>query len=109
MNQLMRIPLEGGTDVYVELADDEPGVRRASRAGDIIDTAVESLEKSLGSISRTVSAAINELRKVELDEVELEFGMRLNAEAGVVIAKTGAEGHLRIKLVWRRPKQNTDD
>jgi hypothetical protein len=29
--------------------------------------------------------------------------VRLNAEAGAVIAKTQAEGHLKVKLVWRKP------
>jgi Trypsin-co-occurring domain 1 len=35
------------------------------------------------------------------DDLEVEFGVRLNAEAGAVIAKTQAEGHLKVELAWR--------
>ncbi|MFE2032629.1 CU044_2847 family protein [Streptomyces scopuliridis] len=34
------------------------------------------------------------------DGVELEFGVKLMAEAGAVIAKTSAEGHMTVKLSW---------
>ena len=35
------------------------------------------------------------------DDLEVESGVRLNAEAGAVIAKTQAEGHLKVKLAWK--------
>ena len=35
-------------------------------------------------------------------EREIEFGVKLNAAAGAVIAKTSAEGHLTVKLTWSR-------
>ncbi|WIX75180.1 CU044_2847 family protein [Amycolatopsis carbonis] len=34
--------------------------------------------------------------------MEIKFGVKLSAEAGAVIAKTGVEGQLEIKLKWRR-------
>jgi hypothetical protein len=34
------------------------------------------------------------------EAVEVQFGLRLNAEAGAVIARTQAEGHLQITLSW---------
>jgi Trypsin-co-occurring domain 1 len=36
------------------------------------------------------------------DEHEIEFGIKLNAEAGVVVAKSAVEGHFSVKLLWRR-------
>jgi hypothetical protein len=33
----------------------------------------------------------------------VEFGIRLNAAAGAVIARTQAEGHLQVKLTWTSP------
>ena len=38
------------------------------------------------------------------EQVEVEFGVRLNAEAGAVIARTQAEGHLQVKLTWTRSR-----
>lgn len=34
--------------------------------------------------------------------MELEFGVKLSAQAGAVIAKTGVDGHLKIKMIWER-------
>jgi hypothetical protein len=32
--------------------------------------------------------------------VEIEFGVKLTAEAGALIAKSAVEGHLVVKLSW---------
>ncbi|CAM5742471.1 hypothetical protein SALBM311S_04586 [Streptomyces alboniger] len=32
--------------------------------------------------------------------VEIEFGVKLAAETGAIIAKGSAEGHLVVKLTW---------
>lgn len=34
------------------------------------------------------------------DSVEIEFGVKLTAEAGALIAKSSVEGHLVVKLSW---------
>jgi hypothetical protein len=33
----------------------------------------------------------------------IKFGVKLDAEVGAVIAKTGVEGHFEVKLTWRAP------
>jgi hypothetical protein len=35
------------------------------------------------------------------DEVEITFGVRLDAEFGAVIAKAGMAGNFESKLTWR--------
>jgi hypothetical protein len=35
------------------------------------------------------------------DTVEITFGVRLDAEVGAVIARTGVQGQLGVKLIWR--------
>ncbi|PSN18753.1 hypothetical protein C7271_10840 [filamentous cyanobacterium CCP5] len=34
-------------------------------------------------------------------EFELEFGIKIDAEAGALVSKVGSEGNLRIKMVWK--------
>jgi Trypsin-co-occurring domain 1 len=34
--------------------------------------------------------------------VEIEFGLKLIGAAGAYFVKTGAEGHLKVKLAWSR-------
>ncbi|MFC7380765.1 CU044_2847 family protein [Sphaerisporangium rhizosphaerae] len=102
MSELMRMPLADGGQVVVEIADNEPAVRRASRTGDKIEAAVDSLQSALQPIREAAEAALDTFRKSGPDEVEIELGVKLNAEAGAVIAKSALEGHLTVKLTWRR-------
>jgi hypothetical protein len=36
------------------------------------------------------------------DEIEVEFGLKMSAEAGAVVAATGLEANYRVTLTWRR-------
>ena len=36
------------------------------------------------------------------DEVEIKFGVKLDAKAGAVIAQSGMQGHFEVKLRWHR-------
>jgi hypothetical protein len=37
------------------------------------------------------------------DEVEIKFGVKLDAEVGALIARTGVQGQFEVKLTWRAP------
>ncbi|MFC9610962.1 CU044_2847 family protein [Streptomyces sp. NPDC056938] len=55
--------------------------------------------------ARARSAAESALRvfregPLKPDGVEIEFGVKMSAEAGALIAKGTAEGHLVVKLSW---------
>lgn len=103
MAELMSIPLGDGERVLVEVGEQEPGVVEASRAGDVIEAGVASLGAALSQVRDAAAEALRQFRELPSgpDEVQLEFGVRLNAQAGAVIAKTGAEGHFKVKLTWR--------
>jgi hypothetical protein len=105
MEQLLQFESGGGT-VLVEVADDEPGIERAARVDDLVVKARESLESAMDQIRAFANTTLGKLEDLarQPEQVEVEFGIRLNAEAGAVIARTGAEGHLQVKLTWTRPK-----
>lgn len=63
----------------------------------------QALGQAMGTIqalANRTTEAINQLPK-KPSEVELEFGIKIDAEAGVLISKAREEGNLRVKLVWR--------
>ncbi|MDH2426891.1 CU044_2847 family protein [Sphaerisporangium sp. TRM90804] len=101
MAELLRITLADGGHLLAEAEDDEPGVRRASRAGDVIEASAASLEAALEPVRRAAGEAMRVFRESGSDEIEIEFGVKLTAEAGAVIAKAGTEGHLRVRLLWK--------
>jgi hypothetical protein len=104
MEQLLQFESAGGT-VLVEVADDEPGIERAARVDDVVVKARESLEGAMDQIRVIANATLVKLEDLarQPKQVEVEFGIRLNAAAGAVIARTEAEGHLQVKLTWTQP------
>lgn len=104
MSDLLRFDLADRGSIMVEVDADEPGIARASRVGNLITSTAESFENALDHVRRAADAALSGFRNMEArpDEVQIQFGVRLNAEAGAVIAKTGADGHLQVSLTWRR-------
>ena len=92
--QLMAVPLDDGTFILAEVEEDEPGYSRASTRDGIL-TAAERLQDALAAVRPAVEAVVAQMRELSPDELEVEFGIRLNGKAGAVIASTEAEGHFR--------------
>lgn len=107
MTELLRYELEDGGHLLVEVGEQEPGVAQAARAGRTVRAASESFQAALESVRTAAATVSRKLRDLpeRPDRVAVRFGVRLNAEAGAVIAKTGAEGHLELELVWERPSE----
>lgn len=105
VSELVRWQTEHGS-IVVESDDDDPGMEAVSRGGDLIGTATAKLEDSFQQVRDAAEAALAALRGGDLkpDAVELEFGVKLNAAAGAVIAKTSVEGHLKVKMTWGEPR-----
>jgi hypothetical protein len=103
----MRMPLDGGGELQVEVADDQPGIQRATRIGDTIEAASTSLTAVLEPIREAAVAARRAFQQAAADEIEVEFGVKLTAEAGAILAKSSAEGHLQVRLLWRNERNET--
>ncbi|WP_405643887.1 CU044_2847 family protein [Streptomyces sp. NBC_00019] len=101
MDGLMEFKTEGGALVVVESVDGRPGARNISRGGGPVQAA-HTFEAALDGVRAAAESALRVFRDGSLrpDSVELEFGVKLSAEAGAVIAKGSAEGHLVVKLSW---------
>lgn len=105
----MRFRTEDGTAVVVEGVEDGSGTRLVSR-GDGPAQAARTFEGSLEGVRAAAASALRVFRDGSLkpDTVELEFGVKLTAEAGAIIAKGSAEGHLVVKLSWSPGQGGTD-
>ncbi|MDT3395352.1 CU044_2847 family protein [Streptomyces sp. B1866] len=104
MNELLRWQTEHGP-VVVEVDDRDPGYRSVSRRSDDgLTDARGRFEEALDNVRAAAVSALRTFRDKALapDEVSLEFGVKLNASVGAVIAKTSTEGHLAVRLTWTR-------
>lgn len=104
MNELVRWQTEHGT-LVVEADEREPGFASVPRGDGVFADAKERFEDALQNVRDAAQSALATLRAGELkpDTLELEFGVKLNAAAGAVIAKTSAEGHFKVTMTWGAP------
>lgn len=104
MNELMRWESDEGP-VVVEVDSKDPGFRSVARGdGGEVHDVQGRFESALDNVRGAAVSALHTFRTTALDpdQIELEFGVKLSAVAGAVIAKTAAEGHLTVKLTWSR-------
>ena len=101
--ELVQFTLPDGSSLLVEVDDQEPGIQRAGRVDDFIVQAKHSLDDAMDHIRAMATVTLVKLQDLPRrpDDLEVEFGVRLNAQAGAVIAKTQTEGHLKVKLTWK--------
>jgi Trypsin-co-occurring domain 1 len=109
---LVEFPLEGGGTVFVDVdepdrrLDREPvrgDVTRGLGRRDIITSTGETFEAALARIQPAATAALGSLRSLQErpEEIEIEFGIRLSAEMGAIVARTAGEANFRVTLRWR--------
>ena len=94
------------TPMLVEFAP-QPGVRGIGRLSttDLAKKSAEAVEAAMGTIkamARRISALREEMPH-EFTRIEIDFGIKLDAEAGALLAKAGGEASLNVTLTWERP------
>lgn len=109
MARLAKFVLPDGSSIVAEV-DDEPiensRVMRggASASSEIVVKANESFETALDRVRWAAEGLLDRLTSLASppDEVKVEFGVKLNAETGAVIAKAATEANFKINLKWTR-------
>jgi hypothetical protein len=108
VDALVEFKTDSGATVVVAMDDREPGVRLVAR-DNALAQAGQSFDSALQGIHTAAESALRVFRdgRLKPDSVEIEFGVKLTAEAGAVIAKTAVEGHLVVKLSWTPGEHGT--
>ncbi|WP_234314463.1 MULTISPECIES: CU044_2847 family protein [unclassified Streptomyces] len=105
----MELPI-GGADgpqdvVRVEVVETgEDGLVRVARPGQVMARASRSLAEMVTGIRPVAQSFVDGFRGMAQapDELNLEFGLSISAEADVVISSTAAEANFKISLTWTR-------
>ncbi|WP_371655338.1 MULTISPECIES: CU044_2847 family protein [unclassified Streptomyces] len=102
MGALMEFKTDDGAQVVVEVERHASGAKLVRRGDNSVSEAARTFDSALEGIRAAAESALHVFRdgRLKPDAVELEFGVKLTAEAGAVIAKTAVEGHLLVKLSW---------
>ncbi|MFG2297840.1 CU044_2847 family protein [Streptomyces sp. NPDC048603] len=103
--QLIGVPLQsGGEQVLMEVERSGSGISRAARPGEVAGTAARTLSESFDQVRAAAAVLLDRMTTLPSppSSVEVELGVKINAEAGAVIAKTAAEGNFVVRLTWER-------
>ncbi len=109
MSVLISVPLENGDSIVVEAPEEltPAGVVRASRPGEVVKQAGETLEEALDKTLVPVArAVIDRIQGLGPQEVEVTLGLKVSAEAGVVLSKIAGEATLAVKFTWKPAEAN---
>jgi len=111
MKRLIEFPLEDGGSILVEVDELEGGVvRAATRPGEVVEKAKQSFEAALDKIKPAAAAIVAKLRGLSdpPDEMEVEFGLKMSAKAGAMVAAAGTEANYKVTLKWKRGQKKDD-
>jgi hypothetical protein len=90
--------------ILVEFAP-RPGLQQVSLSpADLAAKSAQALDKATGTIAHMAKRMrdLHDKIPTEFTQVELEFGIKLDAEAGALLSKVGAEASINVKLTWER-------
>lgn len=110
MKRLVELPVDvGGGEqqtVRVEIEQVEDGLADVSRPGRLAARAARSLGEMLAGVRPVAESFVEGFGGMEHapDEIGLEFGLSLSAEADVVVSTTAAAANFKVTLTWRKPE-----
>lgn len=109
MKRLIEFPLEDGTHIMVETDSIEAAesTERGLYVSELAEKAKQTFETSLERIKPTAAAIIAKLRELsdQPEQVAVEFGVKLSAAAGVVLASSSLEANFKVTLTWKREQK----
>ena len=112
MKELVEFTLESGGSVWVEV-ETVPGsgqrggpVSFRNPAEKVAEAVVPTFEAALDKVRPVADAVITKLKGLATapDQIQVEFGLKLTAQAGAIIAAAGGEANFKVALTWKRPE-----
>jgi hypothetical protein len=110
VKRLVEFPSESGEPILVEVEDVGIGgeTRRGLSPSAVVERAQISFEDAVEKARPMASSLVGKLRAIgdaagsPPDEVQVEFGIVLNAEAGAILASASAGANYKVTMTWKR-------
>jgi len=101
--ELLSFQSAAGESLVFAVSDTDPGVELVARGAGALLPGPVQLEAALDTIRTASEAVLDRLKQLgeRPYEVEVEFGVQMNAKVGAIIAATEAQGHLRVRVKWQ--------
>jgi len=105
VTQLIEFTVDSGQSIFAQVEDSAAGpVTRGIGAQSVTTRASQTFEDAIGRVRPAAEAIVAQLRSLDAapDEVQVEFGLTLSAEAGGFIAAASTEANFKVSLTWHR-------
>ena len=78
---------------------------RGLKGSEVAERAQQTFEEAVSRVRPAVESVITQLHSLAEtpDEMHIEFGLDLHAEAGAFIAAVSTTANFTVALTWRRP------
>jgi hypothetical protein len=104
--RLVEFPIQGGETILVEVTDarGDGRVTRGLHHEHLVEHTERTFDQAVGHVQPAASALIAKLKGIPdpPDEVNVEFGLELSAEAGAFIASASTAANFKVSLTWHR-------
>lgn len=104
MSQFISVQLDDQTKIYFETIDvyatkKDPMLEEASSSKWVLEQSKEYLDNVLSQVRKFSSSIANSIRNIS-DEVEINFSVKLTADAGIIISSVSTGADISVKLKW---------
>jgi hypothetical protein len=108
MARLVTFSLESGSSFVAEVDDPIQGaktMRGGSPIEGLVETTNKTFEVAVDTVKHAAETVVDRFRSLSRppEELTLELGIKLSAEAGAVIAKTSTDANIKVTMSWKRP------
>ncbi|MBI1298955.1 hypothetical protein GC175_28830 [bacterium] len=116
MTSIVKFDLDEGDSILVEIDEPVKGQRTSGmvpaspNAADVVEKAKVSFDAALDKIRPIATTAISKIRQISdpPDEVEIEFNLKMSAEAGVVLSSVAGEAQFVVKMKWKKEEKKSE-
>jgi hypothetical protein len=114
MAYLVELPVgaaDGSADIVkVQIEQTGDGLVKVARPGQVVARASRSLGEMLAGIRPAAQEFVDGFHGMvhAPDEMSVEFGLSLTAEADVVISSTSTQANFTVSLTWHRTPSGSD-
>lgn len=110
--QLVEFEMEDGSSVIFETTDkptvNVAGTERVSRDCTDSNSTIQKAEQGFNQVAARIRPAaqlvLDALRELNSPkEIQIEFGLKFSAKAGVIVASTDSEVNFKVSVKWVNP------
>ena len=103
------LEVEDEDDVILVEFENESGLRSVSNdPEELLEKSKMAIERSMATIQGMAKKAIKAIQGIPISErpskVEFQFGIKMNGEAGAMVAKVGGEAAITVTMTWEHEK-----